>query len=230
MRNLNTREGLDDLDQVLLQHRVVQSAQVRCDEAVPAQLDSVRVQRILILLQAAVRVRAGHGFHRVQVLAGVFEGVLGSHERVDVVAEVQHDLAQQHVLQGRGGLESLVLRSVALHGLDEVRKGRVEVAVLGVQLAGLHVQVGLQERRAVDARGAGAGGGQGGAAFGHVAEGVVDFALEQLDFDEHELVVQPFELLEQVVDECEGIIVCLLLHVQADESHLEVLAQEALAL
>ena len=59
---------------------------------------------------------------------------------------------------------------------------------------------------------------------------MVDFALEQLDLDQHELVVQPFQLLEQVVDECEGIIVCLLLHVQADESHLEVLAQEALSL
>jgi hypothetical protein len=156
--------------------------------------------------------------------------VLGGHQRVDVVAEVQHHFAEQHVLQSRSCFESLVLRCVALHCFDEVGEGGVEVAVLGVQLAGLHVQTGLQEGRTVDARGTSARSGESGATFGDVAERVVHFALEQLDLNQHELVVQALELFEQVIDECEGVVVGLLLHVQADEPHFEVLAQEALAL
>jgi hypothetical protein len=90
------------------------------------------MKRVLVLLQAAVGVCARDGFHRVEVLAGVFERVLRGHERVDVVAEVQHDFAEQHVLQRGCGLERLVLRCVAFHCFDEVGEGGVEVAVFGV--------------------------------------------------------------------------------------------------
>ena len=59
---------------------------------------------------------------------------------------------------------------------------------------------------------------------------MVDSAFEELDFDEDEFVVEAFEFFEQAVDEGEGFVVGLLLHVEADEAHFEALAEEALPL
>ncbi len=119
---------------------------------------------------------------------------------------------------------------VTFHGFDEVGESCIEIAIFGVQLAGLHIQSCLEERRCIDGCGARAGGCEGCAAFGDVAEGMVDSAFEELDFDEDELVIQAFELFEEAVDEGEGVIVGLLLHVECDETDLEVLAEETLTL
>lgn len=167
--DLDAREGLDDLDEVLLEHRVVQAAQVVADERVAAQLELVVAERLLVLLERAVRVRARDRLHRLQVLAGVLDGLLRGHQLRDVVVKVQHDLAQQHVLQRGGGLGRLVLRVVAVQRLDEVGEGGVEVLVFGVQHAGLHVQACLEEGWGVDGGGGGARAGEGGTALGDVA-------------------------------------------------------------
>ncbi len=99
MADLHPREGLNHFDQVLLQHGVVQAAQVIADEDVAAELGTVGLERALVLLERAVGVRARHRFHGFQVAARVLERVFARHERVDVVDEVQHDFAEEHILQ-----------------------------------------------------------------------------------------------------------------------------------
>lgn len=225
--DLDAAEGLDDLDEVLLEHGVVEAAQVVADEGVGAELVAVGGEGALVLLEGAVGVGAGDGLHGLEVLAGVALGLLGGHERVDVVGEVEHDLAEQHVLQGGGGARRGLLGVVAVEGLDEVRVGRVEVLVHGVQHARLHVEVGLQQRRRVDRGGARAGARQRGARLGDVAERVVHPRLEQLHLDEHQLVVEPLEFPQQAVDEGQRVVVRLLGHVQRHQPRLEVLAKEA---
>jgi hypothetical protein len=59
---------------------------------------------------------------------------------------------------------------------------------------------------------------------------VVDAGFEELDFDKDKFVIEAFELFEEGVDEGEGVVIGLLLHVQPDEADFEVLAEEALAL
>lgn len=116
---------------------------------------------------------------------------------------------------------------VAFERFDEVGEGRVEVLVFGVQHAGLHVEPGLEERWGVDGCGRRAGGCQRGAGFGLVAQGVVDARFEQLDFDKDEFVIEAFELFEEAVDEREGVVVGLLLHVEGDKPRFEVLTEES---
>ena len=70
--------------------------------------------------------------------------VSSNFELVDVVDQVEHDLAQQHVLQRRLRPRALVLRVVAVQRLDEVAVGRVEVLVLGMEHPRLHIQVRLE--------------------------------------------------------------------------------------
>lgn len=59
---------------------------------------------------------------------------------------------------------------------------------------------------------------------------MVDARLEELDFDEDELVVEALEFAEETVDEGEGVVVGLLRHVQGYQAGFEVLAQEAATL
>ena len=58
---------------------------------------------------------------------------------------------------------------------------------------------------------------------------MVDAGFEQLDLDEHELVVEALELFEEVVDEGEGVVVGGLGHVERDEAGFEGLAEEGTA-
>ena len=94
--------------------------------------------------------RSGDGFHGFEVLARVFEGLFGGHEVVDVIDEVEHDFAEEHVLQCGGGFGGGFLAVVAFERFDEVGEGGVEVFVFGVEHAALHVEAGLEERRRVD--------------------------------------------------------------------------------
>lgn len=130
--DLDAAKGLNDLDQVLLEHSVVEATQVVADEGVAAELVAVRGQGTFVFFQRPVRVRARDSLHGLEVLARVLLRLLGRHQVVDVVDEVKHNLAEQHVLQRGGGLSWLVLRVVAVKCLDEVREGRVEVLVHGV--------------------------------------------------------------------------------------------------
>lgn len=205
--NLDAGKGLNDLDEVLLQHGVVEAAEMVADKGVAAELVAVRGEGALVLFQGAVAVGTGNGLHGLEVLAGVLDGLLRCHELVHVIDEVEHNLAEQHVLQRRLGLVALVLGVVAVQGLDKVGKCRVEISVLGVQHAALHVEVGLQQRGCVDAGCARAGAGEGGAGLGDVAEGVVDAGLEELDLDQTQLVVEALQFAEQAVDECECFVV-----------------------
>ena len=176
----------------------------------------------------------------------MFLGGFGGEEGGYVCGQVEHDFAEKHVLEGGGGEAGGVggrggwggggggggggrLRGVAFEGFDEVGEGGVEVLVLGVQHAGLHVEACLEEGRGVDGGGGGAGGGEGGAGFGLVAEGVVDAGFEQLDFDQDDFVVEAFELLEERVDEREGVVVGVFGHVKGDEAGFEGLAEEGAA-
>ena len=226
MGDLHAAERLNHLDEVLLEHGVVEAHEVALDEDVAAELEAVPRQRGLVVLQAAVRVGARDGLHRLEVQRRVFLRRLAGEQARHVVGRVEHDFAEQHVLQRGRRFGGVVERGVAVQGLDEVREGRGEVAVFGVQHAALHVQTGLQERGGVHARGGGAGGGERGAGFGLVSEGVVDAGLEQLDFDEDDFVVEAFELFEEGVDEREGVVVGLLGHVERYEAGFEGLPEK----
>lgn len=102
------------------------------NEAVTAKLVAVLGEGLLVLVQTPVVVCFCNSLHGIQALSGVLDGLLRGHEVVDIVVGVEHDLAEEHVLQSRRGLLGVVLRVVAVHGLDEVGKGRVEVLVFGV--------------------------------------------------------------------------------------------------
>jgi len=56
---------------------------------------------------------------------------------------------------------------------------------------------------------------------------MVDSRFKELDFDQDELVIEAFEFFEQAVDECEGIIIRLLGHIEGDETGFKVLSKEA---
>jgi hypothetical protein len=59
---------------------------------------------------------------------------------------------------------------------------------------------------------------------------MVDSGLEELNFDEAELVVEALELAEEVVDETESFVVRLLSHLKNNKADLEVLSLESAAL
>lgn len=141
--NLHAGKRLNDLDEILLQHGVVQSAQMVANKGVAAEFVAVRRQSALVFFQGAVGVCAGNSLHGLQVLAGVLDRLLGGHELVHVVGEVEHDLAEEHVLQGGLGLGALVQTVVPIQRLNEVGECGVEVLVFGVQHAALHVEIGL---------------------------------------------------------------------------------------
>ena len=133
--DLYAAEGLDDLDQVLLQHGIVQAAKVVADKGVAAELVLVGGQGALVLLERAVGVGTGDGLHGLKRLAGILGGLLVAHNLVNIVDKVEHDLAEKHVLEGGLGALGLVLLAVAVECLDEVAEGRVEVLIFGVEHA-----------------------------------------------------------------------------------------------
>lgn len=200
------------------------------DKGIATELVAVCGEGALVLLERTVAVRTSNGLHGLEVLAGILDCLLGGHELVDVVYQVEHNLAEQHVLEGGLGTRALVLGVIAVEGLDEVGECGVEVLVFGMEHTALHIEVGLQQRRCVHAGGACTGTGQGGAGLGDVAQGVVDSGFEELDFDEAQLIVETLEFTEKAVDEGEGVVVRQLRHVEGDEADFEVLALERSAL
>ena len=56
---------------------------------------------------------------------------------------------------------------------------------------------------------------------------MIDAGLEELDFNEDELIIEALELFEEAVDECEGVIVGSFGHVEGYQAGFEVLAEEA---
>lgn len=141
--DFDARKGFNHLDKVLLQHGVVEAAQVVADKGIAAEFVAVCGECAFVLLERTVAVCAGNGFHSFEVLAGVFDGLLRSHELVDIVNEIEHNLAEKHVLQRSLGFGALVQRVVSIEGFDKVRECGVEVLVFGVEHAALHVEVGL---------------------------------------------------------------------------------------
>ena len=185
-----------------------------------------RTQRSLILRQRAMRMSVSNRTHSLQLRARELQRVLRRQQRLHLVLRVIHDLAQEHVLQTRGGLFRRVLPCVALECLDEVRVRGREVAVFRVEHPALHVQACLQHRRGVDARCGCSGAGERRARFRLVAEGMVGAGFEELDFDEREFVVEAFEFFQERVGELEGVVVVGLREVEGDEAGFEGLAEE----
>lgn len=146
MVDLYSGEGLDDLDEILFQHGVVESSEMVSYERIGAEFVSVVTQGFLVFFQRAVRVCACDGFHSFEVLAGVFDCLLAGHQLVHVVGEVEHNFAEEHVLERCGCFLGLILGVVAIERFDEIGVCGVEVLVFCVELAGLHVQTCLQQR------------------------------------------------------------------------------------
>lgn len=209
-------ERLDYADEVLLKEGIIEGGGVGADEGVVGKLNGIVVDSLLKLRKRAVLVRLGHGLHGVHVPTGIFERLLAEEDRVDVVGLGKHDFREEHVFEGLRGLLGLLLGREPLEGFDKVGEGGIVVAIFRVQDSGLHVQPRLHKRRAVNRIGRRPRRGKSRAGLGNVAKGVVDAGFEQLDFDEHHLVIEAFELLEETVDEGEGFLVGLLLDIKAD--------------
>jgi hypothetical protein len=58
---------------------------------------------------------------------------------------------------------------------------------------------------------------------------MVNARLKELDFHEHELVIQSLQLLQQTVNESQGIVVGRFGHVELNETGFEVLSKESAA-
>ena len=84
----------------------------------------------------------------------------------------------------------------------------------------------LDERGHVDGVGGGAAGGEGGARAWEVFELVVAGALEEVDVDEKELVVESLHLAQKLGDERERLIKVLRLEQQRDEADFNAVPQE----
>ena len=101
--NLDFGVGLDDPKQVLLEHLVVEGAEVRPDDGVRLELAAVLAQGPFELGQRPVPGRLGHRPHGLHLVAGVAQRVLAAEDGGDVVVQTEHDLAHEHVLERRDG-------------------------------------------------------------------------------------------------------------------------------
>lgn len=59
---------------------------------------------------------------------------------------------------------------------------------------------------------------------------MVNAGLKELDFHQHEFIIEAFEFAEEAVDQGKSVVPRLLLHVDTDKSRLEVLAKEGSSL
>ncbi len=99
-----------------------------------------------------------------------------------------HDLTQKHVFERENRIRSIeVLKGVK--GFDEVRKSGSEVLLLRIDDASLHVDGGLQCRRAIDSSGSCARGREGSSRPRKVAKVVVQTRLDQVNLDQKGFVV-----------------------------------------
>jgi hypothetical protein len=73
--------------------------------------------------------------------------------------------------------------------LEEVRERRLVILVLGVEDAGLSVELGLEQRWAIDRVGSSPSACESSFGLGKIGEGVVDAGFEKVDFGEDHLVV-----------------------------------------
>mmetsp|Transcript_15424 Transcript_15424/g.30922 ORF Transcript_15424/g.30922 Transcript_15424/m.30922 type:complete len:338 (-) Transcript_15424:58-1071(-) len=177
------------------------------------------------LLERAILVRGGHFTHRLQLLPPVLERVLPVYQPWHLLRVVGHDLAEEHVLEGGDGA-GVVLGLESLKGLVEVGVGRLVVFLLRVQRAALRVDLGLEERRAVDGIGGCARRGERSLAPGHVAQLVVCAALHEVDFNQQRLIVKFLHLPQQLTDQRKRCGVVFHLEIHAGKLCLDTVAQE----
>jgi hypothetical protein len=150
--DLNLGERLNDTEQVLLKQGIIKSAQVAVDQSVILQLVLVRLDRALELLQAAVRVSRGNGTHGLQLRSGETKGELSINEGLYILSNVGHDLTEQHPLEALNGAGITECVQI-LKRFIEVTVGGFVVLLVAMEGGGLHVEVGLQQGRAVDSVG-----------------------------------------------------------------------------
>ena len=147
--DLDTREGLDQSTEVLLEQRVVEDGEMGIYDGISSQLLLVLLQRHLQqshlsvavigtgdshieLPERAFLVSVRHSFHRIDFQSNVLESSLGVNNRRDVCCIVGHDLAEQHVLQFEHRL-GIVQRTALLERFVEVRVGCLVVMLFGVK-------------------------------------------------------------------------------------------------
>ncbi|GAB1201388.1 hypothetical protein APSETT444_010780 [Aspergillus pseudonomiae] len=147
MVQLNPAEGLNDLNQILLQHGIIQSAEMIPNKYIAAQLEAVVRESLFIFFKGSVGVSAGHCLHGLETRASILLGLLGPEQMRHIITQVQHNLTKQHVLESGCGFVAFVERAVSLQSFNEIREGGGKVLVLRVEHTTLHIQAGLQIRR-----------------------------------------------------------------------------------
>lgn len=182
------------------------------------------LQSGLKFLQGPVLGSLGNRPEGIDLGALVPEGHLATDDGGHIIGGVEHDLAEEHVLEGKDG-GGVVLGGEPLQGLKEVRVGGLEVLLLGMEDAGLDIKRRLEERGAIDGVGGGAGRGEGGLGLGDIPELEADLGLEELHLDQEHLVIQPLELGEERANELEGLGELPVVQIEGNEPGLERLPQ-----
>jgi len=178
----------------------------------------------LELLQGPVLGRLGHSPESIDLGTRVPEGDLAADDGGHIIGGVQHDLAEEHVLQGEDG-DGVVLGGKALKSLEKVRVRRLKVLLLRVKNSGLDIKRGLEEGRAVDGVCGGAGRGEGGLGLGDVAELEADLGFEELHLNEEHLVIKPLQFGQKGANELERLGKLPVVEVEGDKPGLQGLAK-----
>mmetsp|Transcript_106988 Transcript_106988/g.269079 ORF Transcript_106988/g.269079 Transcript_106988/m.269079 type:complete len:403 (+) Transcript_106988:292-1500(+) len=225
MLDLYADEGLQYSQDVLLEECLVEVLQVEVDDRILVDLLLVLRADLFELFQRPVLQRRGDGRHGVDLRARVLQPGLAVDDRARLRRSVLHDLRQQLVLQSCLGL--LVLGRVeGLEGLVEVGEGGPVVLLPGGEDARPQIDLCLEQWRAVDRVGIRLRRGERCLGLRQVLHGVVRAALQKVDFDEEELVVQLLDLNEQLLKHFDRLCVLEVLQVEPREPRLDALPQE----
>lgn len=108
---------------------------------------------------------ASDGFHGFKVLACVFDSLLRGHELIDIIGEIEHDFAEEHVLESCGSFLWFVLCVISIQCFDKVGECGIEILLFGVELARLHIKTCLEKRRRIHGCSACSSGGKCRATF-----------------------------------------------------------------
>mmetsp|Transcript_25447 Transcript_25447/g.64715 ORF Transcript_25447/g.64715 Transcript_25447/m.64715 type:complete len:255 (+) Transcript_25447:261-1025(+) len=226
MGDLDAAEGLQYSDDVLLQQRLVQVAQVVRDDRILVDLRVVLLAHGFEFLERPRLVGACDGRHGVDRRAAVLQAALAANDHLRLLRSADHDLGQQHVLHRGPRLLHAVGRVEGLVRLVEVGVGGAEVLLPRGHDAGPGVDLRLQQRRAVDGVGVGLGRREAGLALRHVLQRVVRAALDEVDLDQEKLVVHLLHLDQQAGQQRQRLLELRGLQQQPREPRLDALPQE----
>ena len=89
----------------------------------------------------------------------------------------------------------------------EVRKGGLEILLLGINNTADHINLRLKEIRTMDCVGVGFSGSQRNLSLGAVMSGNINLGFDDENFNKQELIIKLFDLFVQILDHLECVLV-----------------------